>query len=130
MKTLRSIWAVLAGFLTVVILSTVTDLILEGLGVFPPIGQGIFITWMLVLALSYRLIYTVMGGYVTAKLAPQNSMKHVTILAVIGTIAGIGGIFVGWDMSEHWYPIALAVTAFPCTWYGGKLRKKDGTAHG
>lgn len=130
MNTLKSIWAVFAGFLTVVILSTATDLIFEGLGVFPPIGQGIFITWMLALALSYRLIYTVMGGYITAKLAPQNPMKHVTVLAVIGTIAGFIGIFVGWNMSEHWYPIALAVTAFPCTWYGGKLREKNKTANG
>lgn len=130
MNTLKSIWSVLAGFLTVVVLSTATDLIFEGLGVFPPIGQGIFITWMLVLALSYRIIYTVMGGYITAKLAPQNPMKHVTVLAVIGTIAGFIGIFVGWNMSEHWYPIALAVTAFPCTWYGGKLREKNETANG
>ena len=130
MNTLKSIWSVLAGFLTVVVLSTATDLIFEGLGVFPPIGQGIFITWMLVLALSYRIIYTVLGGYITAKLAPQNPMKHVTVLAVIGTIAGFIGIFVGWNMSEHWYPIALAVTAFPCTWYGGKLREKNETANG
>ena len=127
MRVLKSIRAVFAGFFTVVILSTATDFIFEGLGVFPPIGQGIFITWMLVLALLYRLIYTVMAGYITAKLAPQNPMKHVTVLALIGTIAGIIGIFVGWDMSEHWYPIALAVTAYPCTWYGGKLREKKET---
>ena len=124
MSTLKSIGAVFAGFLTVVILSVATDFVFEALGVFPPIGQGIFITWMLVLALSYRLIYTVMGGYVTAKLAPQNPMKHVIILGIIGTIAGGIGIYVGWDMSQHWYPIALAVTAFPCTWLGGKLRTK------
>lgn len=130
MNMLKSIWAVFAGFLTVVILSTATDFLFEGFGIFPPIGQGIFIMWMLVLALTYRLIYTVMSGYVTAKLAPQNPMKHVTILAVIGTTAGTIGIFVGWNMSQHWYPIALAVTAFPCTWYGGKLIKKNESARG
>lgn len=79
---------------------------------------------MLVLALAYHLIYIVMGGYVTAKLAPQDPMKHVTILAVIGTIAGTIGFFVGWNMSEYWYPIALAVTAFPCILYGGTLQER------
>jgi len=124
MNTLKSIGAVLAGFITVVILSVVTDYVLETLGIFPPPGQGLFITWMLILAFTYRFIYTVIGGYVTALLAPANPMRHVIILGIIGTVAGTVGVFVGWDLSDHWYPIALAVTALPFTWLGGKLKTK------
>jgi hypothetical protein len=121
----KSILAVIAGFLTVVVLSVVTDTIMEAIGVFPPPNlQGLFVTWMLVLAFIYRSIYTVLGGYVTAKLAPQNPMKHVKVLAVLGTIGGILGVIAGWELSEHWYPIAIAVTAFPLVWWGGKLRLK------
>src|SRR5689334_7959685 len=116
MTTLKSIWAVLAGILVNVVLSVGTDSILEQAGVFPGFGQGIYVRWMLAVALSYRLIYTVLGGYVTARLAPSNPMKHVTILGSIGAVLGVVGTFVGWDLSEHWYPIALAVTAFPATW--------------
>lgn len=124
MSTLKSIWAVFAGILVNVILSTVTDFILESLGIFPPITEGLFITWMLTVALAYRMVYTVLGGYVTAWIAPQNPMKHVWILGFIGIVLGSIGVVVGWDLSQHWYPIALVATAIPCTWLGGKLKTK------
>ena len=124
MNTLKSIGAVLAGFIFVLVSHTGTDAILEKFGIFPPPDQGIFITWMLVVALGYRMFFTVVGGAITAALAPQNPMKHVAILGIIGTLGGIAGIFVGWNLSQHWYPIALAVTAFPCVWLGGKLKTR------
>ncbi len=126
MTILRSIWAVVVGILVNVVFSTGTDTILEKAGIFPPFGEGIFATRLLALALSYRLAYTVLGGYVTARLAPDRPMRHVIILASIGVVLGIIGIFVGWDKSEHWYPIALAITAFPATWWGGNIRVRRG----
>ena len=121
---LKSIGAVVAGFITVVILSTVTDTILEKLGIFPSPQEGLFITWMLVVAFLYRSLYTVIGGYVTAWLAPNRPMRHVTILGIIGTIAGILGIIAGWNLSDHWYPIAIAATGFLFVWVGGKIKIK------
>lgn len=70
MGVLKSIGAVLVGFFTVVVLSIGTDRILESAGIFPPPMGGLFVTWMLTLALLYRTIYTVLAGYITAKLAP------------------------------------------------------------
>ena len=125
-KFLKSIGAVLAGFVTVFILSVMTDLILEKLGVFPPIYEGLFVTWMLVLALAYRTAYTVLGGYVTAALAPQRAMKHVFVLAVIGTAAGTLGLVKTWGKAgPEWYPIALVILAFPSVWFGGRLNAKS-----
>ena len=122
--TLKSIGAFFGGFLTVVVLSIATDVILETLGVFPNPNEGLFITWMLILAFAYRSAYTVLGGFVTAKLAPKNPMKHVKTLGIIGTIAGIAGVVAGWNLSQHWYPIAIAITAFPFTYWGGTLKKR------
>jgi uncharacterized protein YndB with AHSA1/START domain len=125
MIVLKSIGAIVAGFLTVVILSTGTDYVLETLGIFPPASEaGLFIPWMLGLALAYRTVYTVLGGYVTAWLAPEKPMRLVHILAVLGTIGGIAGIVAGWNLSQHWYPIALAVLAYPSVWLGGRLNEK------
>ena len=121
----KSIWAVAAGFLTVVILSIATDTILETIGYLPPIGTGLFDTKLLLIAFAYRSIYTVAGGYVTATIAPQNPMKHVVILGWIGTAAGTAGVFAGWNLSDHWYPIALAATGFLFTWLGGKLKTRN-----
>jgi MFS family permease len=123
-KTLKSILAVLAGFILVAVLSTVTDLILEKVGVFPDPKNGLFITWMLGLALVYRCLYTIAGGYLAAALAPEKPMKHGIILGLIGTAMACIGVVVGWDLSQHWYPISLVVTALPCTWLGAKLRSK------
>lgn len=123
--TVKSVTAVFLGFVTVVILSTVTDMILESIGIFPPPDKnGLFIGWMLLLALVYRCLYTVVGGYITGRLAPSNPRKHIKVLGIIGTFAGILGIIAGWNLSDHWYPIALAVTAFPCIWFGGVLAEK------
>lgn len=126
MKTLKSVGAVLAGFITVAVLSTGMDWVMEHTGVFPPVSdQGLFITWMLVLAFVYRSVFTVIGGYVTALLAPDRVMRHVFALGILGTLGGIAGVIVGWNLSHHWYPIALAVTGFPLVWIGGKLKMRS-----
>lgn len=127
MNILKSIGAVIAGFLIVVVLSIITDTILEKAGIFPPPKDGLFITWMLVLALAYRTVYTILGGYVTAALAPANPSKHVMILGIIGTVMGCIGIYVGavqFKLSPLWYPVALAVLAYPSVWFGGKLKTR------
>lgn len=132
MKTVKQIGAVLAGFLTVVILSVATDAIFEAAGIFPSASdQSRFATWMLAIAFVYRSIYAVAGGYVCAALSVEQKKRQVTILGIIGTAGGIAGVIYGWSMSEQygwsmfdlWYPVALAVTAFPLTWFGGSLKK-------
>jgi hypothetical protein len=115
---------VFAGMLAGAILSIGTDTVLEQLEIFPPISEGLFVTWMLSLALFYRCVYTVLSGYITAKLAPQNPMKHVIILGSIGVVVSAIGTIVAWDLSNHWYPIALTLLTFPCVYLGAKLQKR------
>lgn len=119
---LKSIGAVVAGFFTVVLFSIGTDLALEAVGIFPrPDVEGLFVMWMLALAFVYRTLFTILGGYVTARLAPQKPMKHAIILGLVGMVVGTLGAIAAWDLSPHWYPIALVVAALPSTWFGGKL---------
>lgn len=122
MNTLKSIGAVVAGFAAVFILSVGSDYILESSGFFPGTAHPeLYTSSMLFLALIYRCIYTIAGGYLTAMLAPGNPVRHAVILGSIGTVAALGGAIAGWNLSAHWYPIALVVTGLPCTWLGGKL---------
>lgn len=123
-NTFKSIGAVLAGFITIVALSAGTDFVLESIGIFTPPDQGFFTPWMVMLAFIYRCIYTVAGGYVTAMLAPNRPMRHAIILGIIGIVACSVGVVVAWDLAPHWYPIALVITALPCSWLGGKLKAK------
>lgn len=124
-KMFKSIGAVFAGIIVIVLLSVVTDMILEKIGVFPSPDQGLFITWMLVVALTYRTIYAVIGGYFTAALSPDKPMKHVMILNGIGVVMGSLGVIAGWNLSQHWYPISLVITSVVAVWAGGKLRIKS-----
>ena len=93
---LRSIGAVLAGFFATFILSIATDLVLHAVGVFPPWGQSMSDA-LFVLAMFYRTIYTIGGGYVTARLAPNKPMSHALILGVIGLLAAIAGTVATWN---------------------------------
>ena len=123
MEIIKSIGAVVAGFLVVAIFSTGTDQALEFLGWYPEGGMGAPI--MLLAALAYRSVYAIAGGYVTAMLSPSNPLKLVQILAYIGVVLSIVGIFVGWKFGNQWYPILLALTAYPLVMLGGKLQTKE-----
>lgn len=126
MNTLKGIGAILAGMIFIVFSHTATDFVLESLGIFTPPDQGFHTTWMVVTATIYRCLYTVIGGYITAALAPGRPMRYVVILGliglVLGTIAAI--VTIPMKLGPAWYPIALAVLALPCTWLGGKLRTR------
>jgi len=87
MNIVKGIGAVLAGIIFIVVTHTGTDLVLEKLGIFTPLGQGFHITWMVVTATIYRSVYTVTGGYLTAALAPHRPMLYAVILGVIGIAA-------------------------------------------
>jgi hypothetical protein len=123
----RSILAVVAGFIIVVILSIGTDAVLHALQVFPPLGQRMSDKLFLI-ATIYRTVYAILGSYITARLAPDRPMGHALIGGIIGLIVGSVGAEVTWNRPElgpHWYPLALVVTALPCAWIGGKIRQLE-----
>jgi len=120
----RSIGAVLAGFIAVVLLSLGTDLGLMAAGVFPPFSQpDAFTTSLLVLATAYRSVYSVAGCYLAARLAPDRPMGHALALGVVGLMTSILGAITMRGHGPAWYPIALVVLAVPCAWAGGALRR-------
>jgi hypothetical protein len=126
-RTFRSIGAVLAGIVVGIAITLGTDQLLHMAGVFPPWGQSMVgYDGALGLATAYRVVYEILGSYITARLAPNRPMLHALIGGVIGVIASTVGAVVTWNggpaFGPHWYPIALIVTALPCAWVGGKLR--------
>jgi ethanolamine transporter EutH len=126
-RLLRSMGAVFLGFITVVVLSLVTDQVLHVLQVYPPWGQPMFDPGLNLLALSYRIVYTIAGGYITARVAPQNPMRHALALGVVGTVMGTAGAIatIPMHLGPSWYPLALVVTALPCAWLGGALHRRS-----
>lgn len=123
----RSAGAVLAGLLAVIVLSLGTDQVLHMLQVYPPWGQRMA-TGLFLLATGYRVVYTVAGGYITARLAPNAPVRHAVILGLVGLAPGVAGVIVAIakpELGPLWYPIALAVTGLPCAWVGGLLYRSN-----
>jgi len=124
-RTGRSIGALLAGFLAVVILSIGTDGVLHAMGTFPALGQPMSDALFL-LATAYRIVYGVAGSYITARLAPDRPMQHALVGGAVGLVLSIVGAVATWNrvpsLGPHWYPLVLVATALPCAWLGGKLR--------
>ena len=118
----KSVWAVVAGVLFIIVVTTIVDMVLHAVHVFPPMNQPINDALAL-LATSYRIVISVAGAWLTARLAPQKPMKHALILGVVGTVLGLAGVVATWNLGlgPRWYAIALAVLAIPQCWAGGKL---------
>src|SRR5215469_8561741 len=77
MRILRRLGAILAGFFIVALLSVVTDALLEHAGVFPSTDHPErYTAGLYLLATGYRTLFTVLGGYVTAWLAPDRPLAH------------------------------------------------------
>lgn len=123
-RTLRRVGAVLAGLLFVIIITTATDALMHATGIFPPLGQPMADS-LFVLALAYRIIYSIIGGYITARLAPDQPVKHALVLGAIGFVLGLAGTIATWnrgpEFGPKWYPLLIMLTAIPSVLLGGKL---------
>jgi len=125
---MRRVGAVLAGLLFVIIITTLTDLFMHWSGIFPAIGM-VMSDSLFVLALAYRIIYGIGGGYITARLAPDKPALHALVLGSIGCVLAILGTVLTWNrgpaFGPKWYPLSLILIAIPSAWIGGKLVKQS-----
>lgn len=123
-RVLRRAVPVLAGFIAVVVVTTVTDVVLHALGVFPAWGQPMA-DHLFLLALGYRTAYAVLGGYIAARLAADRPMFHAVLLGTLGLVLGAAGAVAtvgrGPEFGPVWYSLLVSATALPCSWAGGRL---------
>jgi hypothetical protein len=119
-RKLRSVGAVLAGFATIFVASTATDLALRASGVFPSDGS-VMSDRLFVLAAAYRTLIGIAGSYLCARLAPRNPMQHALILGGIGTAFGIAGAMAMWGVGPAWYALGVIAITLPSAWAGAKL---------
>jgi hypothetical protein len=118
----RSIVAVLAGMFAGAILSLGTDQLMRAAGLLPALGKQT--DAQLLFAVTYRTVYTILGSYIVARLAPHRPMQHALVSGALGLVLSALGASATWDsgLGPHWYPLALAALPLPCAWLGGTLR--------
>ena len=122
---LASAGAVAAGFLVTAVASIATDAVMHAAGIFPSSPRAMSDP-LFALASAYRALFTVAGGYATARLAPDQPMRHAWILAGIGLVAGLAGVVAyyvigGAELGPAWYTISIPIEAIPCVWLGARL---------
>ena len=118
----KSIWAVVAGVLAIIVVTIFVDIIMHAIGAFPP-GKEPINDSQALLATAYRIVISIGGAWLTARLAPSNPLKHAMILGYVGVVLGLVGLLMTWNLGlgPRWYPIALVLLAVPQCWAGGKL---------
>ena len=118
----RSVWAVVAGVLFIIVVTTLVDIALHVAGVFPPMKQPLDDATSAI-ALSYRIFIGVVAAWLTARLAPDKPMKHAMILGAVGVVLALVGVVATWNLGlgPRWYPISLVVLAVPQCWAGGRI---------
>lgn len=123
----KSIGAVLAGFVLVLVLAVVTDAVFMAMHVFPaPDHPELYSDRLYLLITFYTAIYSVAGGWLTARLAPAWPRFHALILGLLGTLSSTVGAILMWGKAtgHEWYPVALIAIASPTCWLGGWIYTK------
>src|SRR3954466_731859 len=100
----RSIVAVVVGIVVGAALSLGVDEVLHVTGAYPPWGRPMS-DGLSALATAYRLLFSVLGCYVIARLAPDRPMAHAMIGGAMGLVLCIAGAISTWnmDIGPHWY---------------------------
>jgi hypothetical protein len=128
-STGRTVGAIVAGLVVGLVLTLGTDAILHAVGFFPPYDQ-VASNASLAVATFYRFLYSVIGSYIAARLAPNRPMWHAMFLGWLNVAASLVGAIATWNrgaqFGPHWYPVLLVLLALPAAWIGGRLYTSRG----
>jgi hypothetical protein len=122
----KSIWAVIAGFLLLAVLSIGTDMLLRGIfpNTFGPLKavQGPLAS---VATLAYAAAFGVLSSYLTARLAGDRPGMHAMALGGIVLLFAVGGLIGSWQRAPAWFNIGYLAMILPSAWLGGFLRTRQ-----
>ena len=119
----RLILSILAGMIVTTILSMAVDLVLHATDVYPPYDQPFFDTGLLTLSSTYRFLFQILGGWVTARIAQDQASKALWTMGIIGAMLWMAGTLAMPDMSPLWYGVVGAILSIPSVLIGGRLAK-------
>ena len=123
----RGVLAVSAGFIAVVLLSVVTDTIMQAFGFFVAGSESMGEIGPFAFALIYRSTYGIIGSWTAARMAPAYPMRYALIVGGIGLVVSLLGAvtMTAKELGPEWYPWALAVATMPCAWVGGLFASSE-----
>jgi len=130
---IRSIIAVIAGS----VIWMVTALGMDG------VLMSLMPTWfgangkvesvpLMLFMMSYSLLFSVLGGFVTASIARRKEIQHALALGVLQLAMGIIATVQFYDTAPLWYHVMFLMLLVPANIFGGQLRtmQKRNSSHG
>lgn len=123
---LRSVWAVLAGFVFIGVLAFGADAIIRAMSpwAFDADGGTRNVPILLVMTVC-SAVFGCVGCYLAAWLAPSKPMRHALILGVVGVIVTSTATAIQWDHTPAWFNIINLASVLPLAWLGGRLRENE-----
>lgn len=121
-KALRSVLAVVAGFLVIGALAFGTGKLMQTTWPAQHDAAGTpTTTLMMIVQLFYVGVYATFGCWLAARLAPGRPMLHALVLGALGLALNIPSAIVMRDSAPAWYLAAGVVTTMLWAWLGGRI---------
>jgi hypothetical protein len=109
---LRSTLSVLAGWAAVGVLVVLTDFVLGKIFPSEYVAGKIPPDRLSALSLATSTLYSVLGGWITVKLARARPWRHALYLILWGELMGVLSAVMTWGLMQWWYQIGL-LAAWP-----------------
>ncbi|HVG46347.1 MAG TPA: hypothetical protein VM890_16505 [Longimicrobium sp.] len=122
---LRSIVAIVAGFLFIGALAFGTGAALQAAGVFPAPGEPLTDIGPILLETAFVAVYAIAGCWLAARLAPDRPMRHALILGLLGLAFNVMGAVAAWGQRPVWAVVLNLALVMPYAWIGGRLREQQ-----
>ena len=124
-RIFRSIAAVIGGSIAIGIASFAADYAMARIApdVFAHAGRNSN-PMVLAFIAAYSIVFSGLGGYVTAWIANRAPMKHVIALAVLQLLGGIGAALQAGNLLPTWFYVAVVVLPVPAILLGGMLKSR------
>ena len=74
------------------------------------------------ISLATSVLWSVVGGWVTVRIAASKPWHHILGLIVWGELMGIASAFMTWGQMQSWYQIGLIALWAPAVIAGGWIR--------
>ena len=122
---LRSIVAIVIGFVVIAALAIGTAVGLTAAGVFPSAIEPITNPGLLLLETVYVAVYAIFGCWLAAFLAPNRPMRHALILGALGLVLNLVMAPTTWGVRPAWSVVLNLALVMPYAWLGGRLRERQ-----
>ncbi len=116
---MRTIIAVIGGFLGIAVLIRLTDMLFAGMT--PGWNPKDPPPYYFAVSLGTDFVYTIVGGYLCALIAEGNRRRATLWLILLGEALGVVVQAMLWGSVPHWYGIGLLILYPVGIWVGSRL---------